>query len=170
MKTKKKNTIFPQFPQAAILQCRDSKKGAFWQFCNNVTVLQCYIQYLVKILQNCYKSVTNSVKTRYITNRNYFTSSYPICFLGENSHLSGRKVAVKSEFHACKVRVSLALKSPNIKHWQSGVYHKYPINPKIMKYVYTPMCNTFRIVTSFNFCQGLGWGTLKGIQPMAGLR
>ena len=108
---------FSSIPQAVILQCRDSKKGAFWQFCNNVTVLQCYIQYLVKILQNCYKSVTNSVKTRYTTNRNYFTRSCPVCFLGENSHLSGRKVAVKSEFHACKVRVSVALKLPSIKHW-----------------------------------------------------
>ena len=116
MKNKEEKYNFSSIPQAVILQCRDSKKGAFWQFCNNVTVLQCYIQYLVKILQNCYKSVINAVKTRQTVNRNYFTNNYYVCFLGENSHLSGRKVAVKSEFHAYKVRVSLAPKLPNIKH------------------------------------------------------
>lgn len=45
-----------------------------------------------------------------------FTNDYYVCFLGENSHLLRRKVAVKSEFHASKVGFSLALKLPNIKH------------------------------------------------------
>ena len=107
---------FPSIPQVVFLQCRDSKKGTFRRFCNNVTVLQCYIRKLVKFLQNCYKSDKNAVKTRQAKNRNYFTNGCRLCFLGENSHLSGRKVAVKSEFHAYKVGVSLALKLPNIKH------------------------------------------------------
>jgi len=117
--TQKSNAFsdyFSSIPQAAFLQCRDSKKGTFRRFCNNVTVLQCYIRKLVKFLQNCYKSDKNAVKTRQVTNQNYFTNRCRVCFLGENSYLSGRKVAVKSEFHACKVGVSLALKLPNIKH------------------------------------------------------
>ena len=57
----------------------------------------------VKFLQNCYKGVTNSVKTSQTKSWKYLTNCHYVCFLGENSHLLRRKVAVKSEFHAYKV-------------------------------------------------------------------